>query len=255
MKLNVLLAKTDQLSAIIKANITDTIDKFKNKQTLFRGERKAFKERSPEFADPTQILDKQVHSTVEETLGYLFKLTHNYLSAKLDQEATNCSGLAKAELIINNESYGEFTTGELMALKGFFEQQIFKDMLGNMPTMSLAERWTKCNTPEYASRAVYENPLQQWVAKQTEIYEVPHFDPQGKQPAVIVKEKKTIEVADLERQLYTGEVSHIDKAYMIARLSELSLAIKEALEKANEAEVIKSKMNIKRLFRYLQTGK
>jgi hypothetical protein len=42
---------------------------------------------------------------------------------------------------------------------------------------------------------------------------------------------------------------------MMARLSELSLAIKEALEKANEAEVIKSKMNIKRLFRYLQTGK
>lgn len=255
MKLNVLLAKTDQLAAIIKANIGDTIDKFKNKQTLYRGERKSYKERSPEYADPNQELDKGVNSTVGETLAYLFKLADNFLSAKLDQEATNCSNTAKAELIINNESYGEFTTGELMALKGFFEQQIFKDMLGNMPTMSLSERWSKSYSPEYERRAVFESPIQKWMAKVTEVYQVPHFDPQGKQPAVIVNEKKTIEVADVERQLFTGEISHVEKAYMIARLSEITIAIKEALERANSVEVVKSNLNIKKLFQYLETGK
>lgn len=255
MKLNVLLAKTDQLAAIIKANISDTIDKFKNKQTLYRGEKKSYKERFPEYADPSQEMDKGVSSTVNETLAYLFKLADNFLSAKLDQEATNCSGLAKAELIINNESYGEFTTGELMALKGFFEQQILKDMLGNMPTMSLSERWSKSQSPEYMSRSIFESPAQKWIAKVTDVYQVAHFDPQGKQPAVIVNEKKTIEVADVERQLFTGEISHVEKAYMIARLSEIVMAIKEALERANGAEVLKSQINMKKLFQYLETGK
>lgn len=253
-KLNVLLAETDQLSAVTKKNITDSIDQFKNKQSHFRGEKSIYKEKAAEFADPKQNTDKPVPSTVKEWLKYSSNLAGRFLTAKLNQEATNCSGTAKAELIIESISYGELTTGELMALKGFFEAQALKDMVGTMPTISLSERWTKSTNPEYSDRDVFETQVQTWVDKATETVQEVVFDTNPGTKAttgVVINVKKTIEKADVSRQLFTGEISHIDKAATLTRLTNITIAIKSALEQANNTVITPSKCDPTKILGYL----
>lgn len=251
-KLNVLLAKTDQLGAVIRKNLTDAISIFKNKQAHFKGEKTLYKERKAEFAAPANNVDKPVASTVSEWLDYSFNIGTDFLKAKLDQEATNCSGTAKSALVIDGVNYGELTSGELMALKGFFEQQSLKDMLESMPTISLTERWVPSTNTEYAKRGILESPIQKWIDKVTESTPQVQWDPSGKQPGVIVQVKETVEKADIERQLFTGEISHIERAEMLGRLTKILIAVKTALEQANAAEVVETKVNPSDLFKFLK---
>ena len=167
VKLNVLLAKTDQLSAVMKKNLTESIAIFRGKQGHFKGEKTVYKERAAEFANPSNNIDKPVNSTVREWFDYTFKIAADYLKAKLDQEATNCSGTAKARLVIEGKDFGELTTGELMALKGFFEQQALRDMFEAAPTVSLTENWKPSTNVEYERRGILESPLQNWVDRKT----------------------------------------------------------------------------------------
>lgn len=251
-KLNVLLAKTDQLSAVIKKNLTDAIAQFNNKQPHFKGERVIYAHRATEFAEPKNNIDKPVASTVKEWLNYSFDHATEFLAAKLDQEATNCSGTAKAELVIDGVSYGELTTGELMALKGFFEQQSLRAMFEAMPTISLTERWTPSTDASYSQRGILESPVQVWTDKSTDTSSEVKWDPSGKQPGVIVQVKNTIEKADVTRQTFTGEISHIERAAILARLTKIIVAIKGALEVANTTEVVPSNFNSKKIFDYLK---
>lgn len=253
-KLNVLLAKTDQLGAVMKKNLTDSIATFRGKQGHFKGEKTVYKERSAEFANPSNNIDKPVNSTVNEWFDYAFKIAGDYLKAKLDQEATNCSGTAKAKLVIDGKEYGELTTGELMALKGFFEQQALRDMFEAAPTVSLTENWKPSENIEYKRRGILESPAQNWVDRKTETTPKVEWDPQGKQPGVTIQIKNTIELADVTRQLFTGEISHIDRAEIMARLSKIVIAIKTALEEANHAEVVHSQAVPEALFNFLVKG-
>lgn len=254
-KLNVLLAKTDQLSAVIKKNLTDSIATFRGKQGHFKGEKTTYKERAAEYANPSNNIDKPVSSTVQEWFDYTFKIANDYLKAKLDQEATNCSGTAKAELVIEGKSFGKLTTGELMALKGFFEQQALREMFEAAPTVSLTENWQLSENVEYKRRGILEAPIQNWVDKATETTPKVEWDPLGKQPGIIVQLKSTVEKGDVSRQLFSGEISHIDRAEIMARLSKIVIAIKTALEEANHAEVVESGLNPNSLFDYLVKGR
>jgi hypothetical protein len=255
MKLNVLLAQTDQLNGVVKKNVTDSIHTFKQKQGLFKGELITYREREEQYANPANNINKPVSSTVKEWLDYTFNLASDFLVAKMDQEATNCSGTATADLIIDGVNFGNFTTGELMALKGFFEQQPLKDMFEAMPTISLTERWTKSAAPEYARRDVRESAVQQWVDKVSETTPEVQWDPLGKQPGIVIQVKHTIEKADITKQAFTGEISHIERAEIMGRLTKIVIAIKSALEEANNANVVKSKLNAGKLFSYLKEGK
>lgn len=254
MKLNVLLAKTDQLNAVTKKNLTDSIATFRGKQGHFKGEKTTYKERSAEFANPANNVDKPVNSTVQEWFDYTFKIAAEFMKAKLDQESTNCSGTAKAMLVIEGKSFGELSTGELMALKGFFEQQALRDMFEAAPTVSLTENWRESENVEYKRRGILEAPIQNWVDKSTETTPKVEWDPAGKQPGIIIQLKSTLEKGDVTRQLFTGEISHIDRAAIMSRLSKIIIAIKSALEEANHATVQPSALNPEQLFDYLVKG-
>lgn len=231
--------------------MADAISTFKNKQSLFTGEKIIYKEKKPEWANPANNVNKPVNSTVREWLNYSTDLAKTHLKAKLDQESTNCSGQAKADLIIDGVNYGELTTGELMALKGFFEQQVLKDMIEAMPTQSLEEKWVKSNSSEYADRDIFESDLQSWVDKVVDKIDKVEFDPQGKQPGVVIKIGTTIEKADVTKQKFTGCISHIQRANVMAKHSKIILGVKEALEKANHTEVVESKAKVNDLITYL----
>lgn len=253
-KLNVLLAQTDQLNSVIKKNLTDAIGVFKKNQSHFRGEKLTYKARKEEFSDPKQNVDKPVSATVTEWLDYTMKLADTYLKAKLDQESTNCSGTAKGTLTIAGVNYGEMTTGELMALKGFFEQTSIQSMLEEMPTISLTERWTPSTNPEYKNRTILESPVQSWVDKESVTNQVVNWDPTGKQPAVTTTAKVVVEKGDVERQLFTGEISHQDRAAIIERLTAIKVGIKAALEEANYAEVVPTTAKVTELLAFLKAG-
>lgn len=251
-KLNVLLAQTDQLNAVIKKNITDAIGVFKKSQSHFRGEKLIYKGRKEEYNDPKQNIDRPVSATVSEWLDYTMKLAGTYLQAKLDQESTNCSGTAKGTLTIAGVDYGQLTTGELMALKGFFEQTSLQSMFDEMPTLSLTERWTKSNNQEYEKRSIMESPIQSWVDRESVTTPVVNWDPQGKQPPVTTNAKSTIEKGDVERQLFSGEISHVERAAILERLTAIKVAIKAALEEANYAEIVPTTAKITDILTYLK---
>lgn len=250
-KLNVLLAKTDQLNAVIKKNITDAIATFKNKQAMFKGEKTIYKHRAAEFANPSANIDKPVASTVYEWLRYTFKGGEEFLKAKLDQEATNCSGTAKADLVVEGRNFGKLTTGELMALKGFFEQAALRDMFEAMPTISLTERWKDTENLEYKDREIKESTIQEWIDKETITSPSVVWDPAGKQPGVTINIKSTVEKADISRQLFSGEISHVERAAILERLTKTVVGIKAALEHANNAEVVPSTAKATDIFAYI----
>ncbi len=253
-KLNVLLAQTDQLGAVMKKNLTDSIATFNGKQGHFKGEKKVFTWKKDEFATEGSNIDKPVNSTVREWFDYTFKEAGKFMKAKLDQEATNCSGTAKAKLVIGDKDFGELTTGELMALKGFFEQTALRQMFDSAPTLSLTENWAQSTNLEYQNRDVKQSPEYKWVDKVVENTPKVEWDPLGKQPGVTIQIKNTIEKADVARQLFSGEITHIEKAQILERLTTIIVAIKSALEEANTVEIQETSTNVEDIFKFLLTG-
>ena len=260
-KLNVLLAKTDHLASSFKKQIEEYVKFFKNNQRAFRGEKKTYTPKPGTIDIPFQRNNKLVTTTVDDKLNYLKEHSAEYINALFSQEKTNASGIAKTKLVVDGVIFGEFTSMELLRLKSLLENGTLKEMYETLPVRNDDEIWTKSQNEMYSGKNIWESSLQEGVNKSTtkESYILPDPNIQKIEGAKYTPQLATrdtiIELGDYTYQRFTGEISHLERANILARRSRLLTATIEALKISNEVESIESDMTAEKLFSYLHTGK
>lgn len=257
-KLAQVLAKTDNQAAVLKANLTDYIRFFKNNQGDFKGEKKTY-EPVPGYVDvPGNRFNKQVVTTVDDKLEWLINNLAPILSEGFTLEATNASGNVKAELIVEGKVWGEYSSLELLRLKSFLSNPKLQEMISLTPVRSDSKEW------EEIGEGIYKTPTMSYeektTEKSTEILSDPNIEraiAAGKEinytPQTVVHNKQVV-IGQGTYHTTSGEWTHYERASVLKRLSDLKLAVIDALQRANQAEVLESTIDSKGLLNYLFYG-
>ncbi|MEO0340239.1 MAG: hypothetical protein AAF242_13640, partial [Bacteroidota bacterium] len=123
-----------------KANVVigEAKKMFSKNPTSFDGMIKKYvstEENAEQIPDET----KEMVSSVKKTLAEALKPIIISMDATLSKEETNASGVAKAELIIDEKSFGTFSATALLAL----ESQLSKvlDLYKSIPTLDTTQKW------------------------------------------------------------------------------------------------------------------
>ena len=257
MKLNVLLGKTDYLASTYNGMIRDFIGFFKNKQGAFRGEKRTFTPREGTIDEPSKRTNTLVQTTVSEKLGWFIDNSKQYLDALFSVEATNASGTAKAILTVDGESWGEFTSLELLRLKSVIESNELKGMIENIPVRSDSVIWEDNTSEQYEGRQIFQTPIvegtEKTTVKESYILEDPNIakiDAKSYSPQLGIK-NTVMEIGDYTHQKFSGEFTQRKKADILKRRSALLAGVIEALKECNNCEAVESKLNADKIFGYL----
>lgn len=261
MKTNVLLALLEQKAGVFKALVNDYVKFFKDEQGQFKGRKKTYSPRPDTVDEPSFRGNVQVVTTVEEKLNWFKQHAVDYFDKKLSVEATNASGKAKADLVVDNFFVGTLSSQELLALKTFLENKELITMWSRIPVRSDAEIWTKTDKEMYEGRDVYEKPqmggIKRSLTKEQYILEDPNIskikDASAYKPQIATKDTP-IELGDWTDQEFSGEWTHLKRASLLQRREVLHTAVIEALKKANEVEAVNSEITGEWLFEYLHKG-
>ena len=264
MKLNVLLALTDQLRVKYKNMVADYSKFFSKNQGAFKGEKRTYEPKEGVIDDPSKRGIVRVSTTVQEKMEYFLEEGTEFIDALFSQERTNAMGQAFAVLKVDGREWGEFTSLELLRLKSILESADFgniQNMLSNIPVRSDSEVWEKSSNPDYEGRDIFETEKVTGVAKTTFKEEFILEDPNLKNlkgaeyhPVKSVNDK-VMELGDYTKQNFSGEWSHQQRATALKRRDALLSAITVALKEANECESVKSELTAEKIFTYIFYGK
>lgn len=264
MKLNILLALTDQLRVKYKNMVADYSKFFSKSQGSFKGDKRTYTPREGIIDDPGKKGIVRVATTVDEKIDYFIKESAEFIDALFSQEKTNALGVAKATLKVDGKEWGEFTSLELLRLKSILESSDLgnlESLLSNIPVRSDSEVWNESSDPDYEERAIFETEKIVGVAKTTIKEEFILEDPnlknikgEGYKPVTSTKDK-LLELGDYTRQNFSGEWSHQQRALALKRRGQLLSAIIVALKEANECDAVKSELTGEKIFNFIFRGK
>ena len=263
MKLNVLLALTDQLRVKYKGMVKDYEKFFSGSQGNFLGEKSTYEAKQGMIDEPGKRKHVIVVTTVDEKIDWFLKESAAFVDALMSQERTNAMGLAKAELIVDGISWGEFTSLELLRLKSLLESAdlgSLESMIANIPVRSDAVIWNPTTVEEYQGRKIFETPIVGGIARTSEKVEQVLEDPNlkyGVPPNYVPKttlKTVAVEVGDYTQQKFSGEWSHRERAEALKRRGTLLTAVVVALKECNDCEAVSSQLTSKRIFDYLFRG-
>ncbi len=263
VKLNVLLAMTDALRTKFKGMVADYTKFFSKDQGAFKGTRATYVNREGAIDDPSKRKFVKVITTVDEKINYFIHEAGSFVGALFSQEKTNSSGLAVAELVVAGDSWGTYTSLELLRLKSLIESAelgSLESMLSVIPVRSDAEIWNKTNKDEYTDRNVWESPINTGVSrtssKEEYILEDPNLNKTNSANYSPKTSTRTIvqEIGDYTTQEFSGEWSHRERAGALKRRSELLIAVTKALKESNDCIAVESELTAEKIFGYILKG-
>lgn len=258
IKMNALLAKVDNAASVFKKQVQEYLKFFDNKQGAFLGERQTYDPKEGVVDDPSKRKHLQVTTTVREKLDYFKAQAADYFDNLMNVEKSNASGVIKANLIVDDEDWGEFTSLELLRLKGFLEAQGFVGMLNTLPVRSDSVSWALSSDPDHQGRDIFQTPLVETTVRTTEkeqyILDDPNLarlkDASSYKPQIAVR-TTVIELGEHTRQMYSGEITHVQRAKALERRSKLYQAVIVALKEANENFPVESTLKYERVHGYI----
>jgi len=258
LKLNVLLGKTDALASPFKAMLKDYGKFFSTKQGAFQGIKKTYEANEGTIDEPKQRGVLLVQTTVAEKLDWLMENAKEYIDSLFSQEKTNSTGVAKAKLKVKGKNWGEYSSLELLRLKGILESGDFYTMLQNIPVYSDSRIWEKNTTDTYKDRKIMQSTLIEGRNKSTQkedyILEDPNLSKlksgESYQPMTATR-TTVVDLGQYTFQEFTGEVSQRERANILSRRNALLTSVVEALKTCNECEVIESELTSDKIFGYI----
>jgi len=259
MKLNVLLAVTDALGKAFKAGIQDYGRFFTKNQGAFLGEKRTYSPKEGTVDEPRMRGNIIIQTTVKEKINWFIESTKEYIDALFSQEATNAAGIARAELIVEGKSWGDYSSLELLRLKSLLENSGIGQVIAAIPVRSDAEEWDKSESELYAGRGVYESPLQEGTNNTTVKEDYILKDPNVSEDspnynAVVAQKTTTVVLGDYTHQRFSGQWTQRKRAEAARRKHALSIGVLEALKVCNNVEAIPSNLTGDKIFGYIFDG-
>lgn len=244
-KLSVLLGLRDKVEKSFGLMLDDMFQKFKNKQSLFRGYRRTYTALDGYADEPTKRGYELVSSTVSEQLDWFKQHSKDYFKVVLTIEKTNAQGVF-ADLVVDGVNWGSFSTLELLRLKSILDSK-FRAMLQELPIRKETVLWTKSDDDNYLKRNIFESPLEKGFSKTTlkesYILHDPHAD--HKRQPMIAEKSTQVNIGEYSAQEFSGEMSNRERAELAVKYDVLYKAVIEALETANNIEVKESELGDK----------
>lgn len=245
-KLSVLLGLRDKIEKTFSNMLDDMAGKFKNKQGLFLGYRKTYQALEGYADDPAKRGFQNVASTVGEQLHWFKEHTRDYFETIFSIERTNAVGDAKAELVVFGETWGIYTTLELLRLKSVLDGKI-KSMINDIPVRSESHIWELSQDDVFQGREVVETPkdsgFSRTTLKESYILTDPHPD-KSRQPVVASKDT-IVNIGKYTTQDYSGAYTMRQRAELLVKYDLLYKAVVEALGNANNVETVESNLGTK----------
>lgn len=257
-KMNTLLAVTAGGQSGFKAALKDFYEFFKRGQGAFIGEKKTYEAADDTVDDPSKRGNTLVQTTVDEKLQWLKVGQAEALNEVFTVEKANANNIT-AELVVNEKSWGELTTLELLRLKGVLEDTTLSSMLSVIPVRSDSEEWATTSAEQYKGRnGIFESPLMTGESKTTDKETYILTDPNiaklkdGVVYTPLTASKNTVRVLGIStHQRFTGEWSQRQKAELIRKRNVLYKAVIETLKVANDTEVMQESKLGTQLLDYL----
>ncbi len=225
--------------------VGETIKVFTKQDVQFDGVTKRYvqiQEDTEQIPDETKEMVTSVRQKLDDTLEAFVA----GIDAHLSKEETNASNVAKAELIIGNESLGTFSATSLLALEGHLAK--IKELYQAIPVLDATKKWEFDN-----QKNVYKTE------DEVKFRSV-------KRPQVIVKYEATKEHPAQTELLYldfqvgkyvtsytSGKITPAQKTTLLKRIDEILEAVKTSRAKANNVEVQNIKFGDK-LFAFINKG-
>lgn len=260
-KMNTVLAVADQKATRYNKMLSDYFSFFKSNQGAFKGIKNTFTPREG-FADqPERRSNTKVVTTVDEKFDWFIGEAKSYMDDAFSIDATNSIGAKKVDLIINGVSYGKLSAIELMRLKNFITNTTLDNLCNIIPVRSETENWTKSGSDEYSSREIYETEVLKGTTKTTiksaRILPDPNIDKlkdSSRYTPQVIQDEKQEETGDYTNQKFSGEWSHVKRAELLKRKSDILDAIVKALKEVNDIESVESELDSEKLLKYLFRG-
>lgn len=245
-KLSVLLGLRDKIEKTFANMLDDMHGKFKNKQGLFMGFRKTFHALEGFADDATKRGFQNVSSTVGEQLHWFKEHTEDYFETIFTIEHTNSLGNAKAALVVQGETWGIYSTLELLRLKSILDGKM-KAMINDIPARSEAVIWNPSADDVFKGREIVETAKDEGYTrttlKESYILSDPHPD-KARQPVVASKDT-IVNTGAYTAQDYSGAFTLRQRAELMVKYDLLYKAVIEALETANNVECEPSDLGTK----------
>lgn len=246
-KQSVLLGLREKLEKTFSAMLDDFLSKFKNKQGIFQGWNKTYDALEGFADDPGKRSFQKVSGTVSEQLDWFKQYAQDYFNTVLSIEKTNSTGV-KAELVVAGKSWGEYSVLELLRLKSILDGKL-RAIINELPIRDEKVIWKKTDKDYYGNRDVWETPVvtgfSKTTLKRTEIINDPHIKDSPNRPPVPVLIETQVNIGEYTEQKYSGEITMLERAEILARYDQLYNAIIEALENANNIETQESDLGKK----------
>lgn len=235
-KLSVLLGLRDKTEKDFQHMLDDFLAKFKNKQGLFKGERRTYQAIDNYADDPGKRGYTAVASTVKEQLDWLKLHTADFLGITFSVEKTNASGV-KAKLEVDGQDWGEYSTLELLRLKSILDSKL-KAMVAEIPIRKETVIWTPTADSNYQGRDIFESPLDEGFSRTTikESYILTDPHPDLKRQPQVGEKGTIVNVGKYTTQEFSGEFTNKQRADLQVKYNKLYTAVIEALENANNIE-------------------
>lgn len=245
-KLSTLLGITELSKKKASALTGDYSVFFTKNQGAFQGKKSTYTPQNGYNDNLSKQYHNRLTTTVDEKLKYFIDSVVPVWNDMLTVEQTNSSGVAKAELIIADVNYGEFTSLQLLGLKSIFSSGKIQSMIKSIPTRREGVNWVKDDSGDYTDRKVYKRDIPyQDVTTEKDHYIVEDANVAkavaggvslNYSPVTKIREKKVIVGKGVTTEL-TGAISHTERAAMLDRLSQIQTGIIEALSRANDVQV------------------
>jgi len=257
-KLKLVLALTQDAAAKYAAMVRDYSKFFSDKQAAFAGRKHTYQQIDTMIDDPTKRDYVRIITTVPEKLDYFIQHTADFIQNILTKERTNGLGVAKAELIVEGESWGEFTSNELLALKSILDKPELSQMIANIPVRTETDIWTPATAEEYTNRKVFQKALVTQINKTTvkeqyilEDKNIDKLKPGTDYKPQIASKDTVVELGTQTRQEFSGAWTHTQRAKALEQVTILRKAVTIALENANDIEVVEATLTSDKLFGFI----
>ena len=230
-----------------KANVAigESKKTFSKNPTSFDGMIKKYvstEENAEQIPDET----KEMVSSVQKTLSEALQSIITSMDATLSKEETNASGVAKAELIVEDKNFGTFSATALLAL----ESQLSKvlDLYKSIPTLDTTQKWEFDEQNDFYRTS---EEVKFRTVKRPKV--IVKYEATEKHPAQTELINIDFQVGRYETTYLSGRITPKQKKSLVDKLEKFIESVKMARSKANNVEVKNIKLG-NEIFEYIHNG-
>ena len=235
-----IMAKLHQLLAVessLDGNYPRLCAETKNvvsKQNLFTGSHRKLNSWEDDGIDYPEE-HQNMTTTVRERLNYTGEAIESYLNALQQKEATNQT--AVADLIVDGrELIHQAPATYLLGLEA--RLKFIRSIYDQIPTLQSGIEWKKSiDMDDTWEMAHPEEKIKTKLTFKSQVL----VEPTEFQPAQIEKWEEQIPVGKFVRLVWCSMFTSAEKSQVLGRIDRLIIAVKQARQKANNAEVVAGK--------------